>query len=249
MLRVEDGTTLPLLYHLNSEPWMNFEAYADQPYEVEFKHEKGIADPVSMPRPDANSQLLKLLAKRRSCRKFSSESLSLSALGTLLGGAYGLTNSTILPSGFRFHSRSVPSAGGLYPLELYLIANRIDGVTDGLYHFEAPTHLLKMIQPAPTNEQLERILLAQQFLQNANAIIFISAVFRRTLTKYGSRGYRYILLEAGHLAQNLCLLSAELDLGSLCVGGFWDSRLNSFIGLNGVDDAVVYCVGVGHPDE
>jgi len=98
-------------------------------------------------------------------------------------------------------------------------------------------------------QQLEQILLAEQFLENANLIVFIATVFRRTLSKYGSRGYRYVLFEAGHLAQNLCLLAAERNLGSLCVGGFWDSRVNAFLGLNGVDDAVVYCVGIGHPAE
>jgi len=246
MLPLEDGTTLPLLYHLNSEPWMNFEAYAEHAYEVEFKREEGIGDPVALPKPDEGSRLWQLLARRRSCRKFAPRSLPPAMLGTVLGGAYGLTNTTLLPSGFRFHSRSVPSAGGLYPLEMYLITQRVEGVSDGVHHYEVATRLLRPVRAVPTQEELVQLLLAQEFLENANAVIFLAAVFRRTLSKYGSRGYRYVLLEAGHVAQNLCLLAAELNLGSLCIGGFWDSRINRFLGLDGIHEAVVYSVGIGH---
>jgi SagB-type dehydrogenase family enzyme len=249
MLPVEDGTTLPLLYHLNSEPWMNLEAYADHPYEVEFKREQGIAEPVALPPPDSGNRLCELLLKRRSCRKFAAKPLPLTALGTLLRGAYGLTNTTILPSGFRFHSRSTPSAGGLYPLELYLITRQVEGIANAVHHYEVATSLLRPVKNEPAPEELVRLLLAQQFLENANVIILLSAVFRRTLSKYGSRGYRYILFEAGHVAQSLCLLAAELGLGSLCVGGFWDSRINRFLGLDGTHEAVVYGVGIGHSDE
>jgi SagB-type dehydrogenase family enzyme len=72
-------------------------------------------------------------------------------------------------------------------------------------------------------------------------------VFKRTLTKYGPRGYRYVLLEAGHVALNLCLLAGEHQLGSLCVGGFLDAKLNRFLGLDGINEAIVYCVGAGYP--
>jgi SagB-type dehydrogenase family enzyme len=245
MLLAEDGTTLSRLFHLNSEPWMNFEAYAEHPYEVEFKHEKGIAEPVELPGPDPGSRLYELLAKRRSCRAFASEFLPAATLGALLGGAYGLTGETILSGGLRFHSRAVPSAGGLYPLELYVLTNRVENITNAVHHYEVATRLLRPIKPGPTREELTGTLLTQPFLESANAIVFISAVFHRTLGKYGSRGYRYVLFEAGHVAQNLCLLAADLNLASLCAGGFWDSRLNRFLGLDGVDEAVVYCVGIG----
>ena len=245
MLPYQKPTALPLLYHLNSEPWMNFEAYADHPYDVEFKHRDGIGEPVKLPASGQNSALDRLFARRRSCRSFAQTSLPAPTLGALLTGAYGLTNAVTVPNGFRFHSRPVPSAGGLYPLELYLITNRVDGIEDRVYHFEAAARQLRPIAPKPSSDELARMLLTQQFLENANVIIFITAVFDRTLSKYGSRGYRYVLLEAGHVAQNLCLLAAEMELGSLCAGGFWDSRLNRFLGLNGVDEAAIYCVGVG----
>jgi SagB-type dehydrogenase family enzyme len=88
--------------------------------------------------------------------------------------------------------------------------------------------------------------MAQHFLENANVLFMFSAVFHRTLKKYGARGYRYILLEAGHAAQNVCLLAAEEGLGALCAGGFIDSKLNRFLEFDGRTESVLYCVGVGY---
>jgi SagB-type dehydrogenase family enzyme len=245
MIPIEDGTTLPLLYHLNSEPWMNLEAYAQHSYEVEFKHESGEA--VDLPSPRDGSHLLQLLAARSSCRKYAAGDMPLDTLSTLLVGAYGLTRLNQLESGIRFHSRPVPSAGGLYPLELYVMTHRVTGAQDGIHHFEAATNRLRQLQPFPTHEKLEELFLSQYFLENANALVMISAVFPRTLKKYGARGYRYVLFEAGHVAQTICLLAQEQALGSLCMGGFWDARLNAFLHFDGTTQAVVYCVGVGHP--
>jgi SagB-type dehydrogenase family enzyme len=245
MFPVEDGTTLPLLYHLNSEPWMNLEAYAEHTYEVEFKHESGAA--VELPAPSDSSSLRQLLRARGSCRKYAVKEMALETLSTLLAGAYGLTRLNQLDSGLRFHSRPVPSAGGLYPLELYVMTQRVAGIEDGIHHFESAANVLRRLQPFPSHEKLVELFLSQYFLDNANALVMISAVFPRTLRKYGARGYRYILFEAGHVAQTICLLAAEQQLGSLCVGGFWDARLNAFLQFDGTTQAVVYCVGVGHP--
>jgi SagB-type dehydrogenase family enzyme len=245
MIPVEDGTTLPLLYHLNSEPWMNLEAYAQHSYEVEFKREAGEA--VTLPIPGKQSHLMRLLAGRGSCREYVAADLPLETLSTLLIGAYGLTRLNQLDSGIRFHSRPVPSAGGLYPLELYVMTQQVTGVENGIHHFEAATNLLRRLQPFPAHEKLVELFLSQYFLENANALVMISAVFPRTLKKYGARGYRYILFEAGHVAQTICLLAQERGLGTLCMGGFWDARLNAFLQFDGTTQAVVYCVGLGHP--
>jgi len=251
MISVEDGTTLPLLYHLNSEPWMNLEAYAQHSYEVEFKREAGEA--LALPAPGENSHavshVMRSLSARGSCRKYAAREMPLETLSTLLGGAYGLTRLNKLESGLRFHSRPVPSAGGLYPLELYVMTRQVTGAKDGIHHFEAATNTLRHLQPFPPHEKLVELFLSQYFLENANLLVMISAVFPRTLRKYGARGYRYILLEAGHVAQTICLLAAEQQLGSLCMGGFWDARLNTFLKFDGTTQAVVYCVGVGHPLE
>jgi SagB-type dehydrogenase family enzyme len=168
-------------------------------------------------------------------------------VSTLLSGAYGLSRLNQLESGLRFHSRPVPSAGGLYPLELYVMTERVVGADDGIHHFELATNTLRHLQPRPDHGKLVEVFLSQYFLEHTNLLVMISAVFPRTLRKYGARGYRYVLFEAGHVAQTLCLLAAELGLGSLCVGGFWDARLNRLLHFDGTTQAVVYCVGIGHP--
>jgi SagB-type dehydrogenase family enzyme len=190
---------------------------------------------------------MRLLAARQSCRAYAAREMSLETLSTLLGGAYGLTRLNRLKSGLRFHSRPVPSAGGLYPLELYVMTHRVGGAPDGIHHFDVAANTLRLLQPPPSHEKLVELFLSQYFLDNANAVVMISAVFPRTLRKYGARGYRYVLFEAGHVAQSICLLAVEQHLGSLCVGGFRDGRLNRFLNMDGTTQAVVYCVGVGHP--
>ena len=87
-----------------------------------------------------------------------------------------------------------------------------------------------------------------EFVAAANVVVFLAAVFARTQTKYGPRGYRYVLLEGGHVAQNLCLMAAERGLGSLCMGGFIDAALNRFLDLAPLAEGAIYTVGVGHPE-
>jgi len=145
------------------------------------------------------------------------------------------------------HRRPAPSAGGLYPLEMYVAARSVDGLADGFYHYNVPRHELEPLPDAAPLDQLSDVLLVQPYVQSANVLVFLAAVFSRTLRRYGPRGYRYMLLEAGHVGQNLCLLAAELGLGTLCVGGFQDGMLNAHLGLDGRNEAVLYCVCAGFP--
>ncbi|MBZ5538828.1 MAG: SagB/ThcOx family dehydrogenase [Acidobacteriia bacterium] len=192
------------------------------------------------------SPLENLFYLRRSCRDFKKQSLPLSAVARLLYGAYGITGSAQLEGDQTMLTRTVPSAGGLYPLELYAVTNDVDGIKDGLYHYDVLHHCLEWLPEGPRLEEMGSCLMAQYFLQNANVVLFFAAVFSRTLNKYGPRGYRYVLLEAGHCAQNICLLVAEMNLAALCVGGFHDSQMNRMLGLDGRSEAVVYCLGIGH---
>jgi SagB-type dehydrogenase family enzyme len=237
MFRSDDSQSLSQLYHLNSEPWVN-PAALDAVYEVEYEETGG----VELPLPPAEaSPLLALIRARHSCRDFAPSALRLEDLATLLGGAYGITRRG------EIDDRATPSAGGLYPLELYVVARAIDGLADGIYHYNIRGHSLEFVRDACAPGELGHILLGQHFLEQANALLLFSAVFARTQRKYGPRGYRYALLEAGHAAQNLCLMAAERGLGGLCVGGFFDRRLNRLLQLDGVEKAVVYAVAIGHP--
>ncbi len=245
MLPFEDSSSLALLYHLNSEPWLNGEAYTE-PYEVQYKEVTTRGEPVRLPEASRESALLRLLRARHSSRRYEARSMPLTQLATLLAGAYGTTRVTDLSLGVNVYSRSVPSAGGLFPLEIYAAIHQVEGLENGIYHYNVRGHSLEPVQVRAGLRQLGQFLMAQHFLENANVLFMFSAVFHRTLKKYGARGYRYILLEAGHAAQNVCLLAAEEGLGALCAGGFIDSKLNRFLEFDGRTESVLYCVGVGY---
>src|SRR5579863_4681006 len=242
MLRAGDAFSLSLLFHLNSEPWVNPSA-AETPYEVEYKQTGGPA--VALPPPE-DTALSRLLAARRSCRAYVPRPVPLATLSTLLKGAYGITRSERFPGVGPVHLRGVPSAGALFPLEIYVLAQHVDSVDPGLFHYDVPNHTLEHLRGPVPPAELASALADQNYFDSAGVVIFITAVFSRTQTKYGPRGYRHLLLEAGHAGQSLCLLAAEAGLASLCIGGFPDSRLNAFLGVDGIHEAAVYTVGAGH---
>lgn len=243
-LPADDATTLALWYHLNSSVWSNVDAYLDSAYELSHK---AIADPEAIPlRPrDAGSPLTQAIEARRSCRRFSARTMPFEKLARVLHSSYGITGlRQEEKSAWASWGRATPSAGGLYPLELYAAVRDTESVPDGVYHYN------------PIEQQLERVascrlaeiwpcLYFPEFVENANLLLMISGVFERTLKKYGPRGYRYVLLEAGHCAQNVCLLSAELGLATLCLGGFRDGMINRTLGFDARQEAVLYCIGIG----
>ena len=246
MLPVDDARSLPLLYHLNSEPWLNLEAYMDPANEPQFKALESAAKVIALPPASSISDLSKLFEARYSCRRFERRRMPLGEVGEILTTAYGIVKTTQTTSGGWSCTRPVPSAGGLYPLEPYVALANVEAAGDGLYHYNVLHHQLELMREGQVIDEIGEYLLDQRFLQHANAIVFLSAVFERTMNKYGPRGYRYILLEAGHCAQNICLLAAERGLGVICIGGFYDGRLNHLLDLDGKNEAVVYCIGIGY---
>ena len=241
----EDITALSLLYHINSEPWQNLEAYQGDGYEVEYKSMAAPGDAFALPPPQA-TPLLGLLHARASCRQFQQRVMSQATLSTLLAGSYGVARLSQLPDNLMALYRTVPSAGALYPLELYVVVENVEGTADGLHHYNVREHSLELLKDKAEAAELRSALLTEPFIHNANVVIYLAAVFKRSQKKYGPRGYRYILLEAGHVAQNICLLATEQGLGSLCMGGFLDAKLNRLLGLSGDQEAVVYSVAVGY---
>ena len=163
----------------------------------------------------------------------SPKPLPLSTLSALLWGSYGIIRTdAVLLGGSLALMRPVPSAGGLFPLEIYVATQRVQDLPDGLHHYNVRNHALEPLSDGPVFKSLQPHLFMYPAIEHANAIVFLAAVFNRTQKKYGPRGYRYILLEAGHVAQNLCLLAVEQGLGTLCMGGYTDGELNQALGLN-----------------
>jgi SagB-type dehydrogenase family enzyme len=137
--------------------------------------------------------------------------------------------------------RPVPSAGALYPLELYVAALAVSGVEPGVYHYDPFRHRLALLGPAPFRE-LGQALVDPGLVDVAAAIVVVTAVFWRSRVKYGARGYRFALLEAGHLVQNALLAAADLHLAALPVGGFHDVVLDRVVAADGLDEACLYAL-------
>lgn len=161
----------------------------------------------------SDSSLEQLLAQRRSIRDYSDTALSIAEVGQLLWAAQGITNT----QGYR----TAPSAGALYPLELYLVTARVTGLARGVYHYQPRHHRLEKTSDDVLDE-LSRSALSQSCVKQAAAVIILAAVYQRTTKKYGKRGRRYVHMEVGHAAQNIFLQSGALNLATVTVGAFDD---------------------------
>lgn len=182
---------------------------------------------------------------RESMREFGSGMLSLQGLATMLHTAYGVTHSSTLPDGRAGQPlRAVPSGGALYPLELYVLAQRIDGIDAGVYHYDPWRHVLEQL-PQRAAYAPGELTAFPELLEPAAALILVTAVFWRTRFKYALRGYRFALLEAGHVGQNILLAATALQLASVSVGGVYDRRVEELLDVDGVNESLVYVVALG----
>jgi SagB-type dehydrogenase family enzyme len=198
---------------------------------------------VQLPRPALPSVGFESVVEaRRSERNLGPDAVVLSEVSTLLHAAYGVTHAHEA-TGQPY--RAVPSAGALYPLEIYPVAVRIEGLDAGLYHFDPLCHGLERLRPGAMGEELEALTVYPQLFTNAAIVFFVTAMFWRTRFKYGLRGYRFALLEAGHVGQNLVLTATAFGLTSAPVGGFYDRRVEAFLRIDGVNEAPVYAVSIG----
>jgi SagB-type dehydrogenase family enzyme len=247
MIRSDDASSLALLFHMNSEPWLNLEAYATSSVGGAYRPFP-CGESLRLSELKPVSELQRAIVERRSCRSFADKPLEASVASSLLGFAYGTTRSVMLADGQTATLRPVPSAGGLYPMELYFIAYRVNGLSGGVYRYHSLHHAVERIAPTPDTDGLSEALMAQYFIEHANLVIFMVASFDRTLRKYGPRGYRYMLLEAGHIGQVICLVATEFGLSTLCIGGFHDHKLGRLFGLREKEEGVLYSVAVGHPE-
>ena len=187
------------------------------------------------------------LAQRASCRRFAATPIERAELGTALHAGYGVLERLELWG--EFCARPVPSGGGLYPLELYVLSQRVRGLDAGVYHYLPLEHRLEVVRPDALPAHLSsEMFLGQPYLVEAAAIIVITAVVERSLWKYDDRGYRYIVLEAGHVAQNINLCAVGLGLGALNLGGFFDEDMMALLNLDSDREIVIYGVALGHSE-
>jgi len=133
----------------------------------------------------------------------------------------------------------------LYPIEVYVVVNNVEGLSRGIYHYNVQKHALELLKEGDFRRELTKAGLGQDMLGDANVTFVLSAVFERTRRKYGDRSLRYIYMEAGHISQNISLQAVSLGLSSVCVGAFYDEQVNHLIGLEGPTESVVYLQAVG----
>jgi SagB-type dehydrogenase family enzyme len=173
------------------------------------------------------------LARRRSVRQFAAKDLTLEQVSQLAWAAQGITDQ-------RRGLRTAPSAGALYPLEVYLVK------PDGMFRYLPQSHRLLGLSADDSRARLSQAAYGQPSVREAPLNFVIAAVYERTRVKYGARADRYVPIEAGHVGQNIHLQAVALGLGSVSVGAFDDKEVASALGLPG-DQEPLYIIPVGYP--
>jgi len=186
--------------------------------------------------------LLDALARRRSVREYGPPPLDLEELGGLLWAAAGVTARQV---GFAF--RTAPSAGGLFPIEHYVVANSVTGLEPGVYHYAVLDEALELLRGGDHRLTVAHAALDQAIAAEADAVFVWTAVLERSRWKYGQRFARYIFLDAGHIAENVALAAVALGLGSCQIAAFFDDEAAALLGVDEDDEPVVYMTTVGRP--
>ena len=184
-----------------------------------------ILDTIILPDPDHSSSLSieTVLQKRKSIRDYHDRPLTLSEVSQLLWAAQGVTR----PGGYR----TAPSAGALYPLEIYIIAGEVNDLPTGTYKYKPHAHELELITKGDVRLELYDAALDQSCIKEGAVVIVFSAVYERTTHKYGERGIRYVHMEVGHAAQNVYLQAVSLDLGTVVIGAFHDDDVKRIVNM------------------
>ncbi|HEY60887.1 MAG TPA: SagB/ThcOx family dehydrogenase [Anaerolineae bacterium] len=189
------------------------------------------------PEYDSNTSVEQALLERRSVRAYKDEPLTLTEVSQLLWAAQGITDPR---KGFR----TAPSAGALYPLEVYVVINNAEGVAKGVYKYKPHEHELVKVKDGGVRDELTVAALGQTCVGDGSMVIVFSAVYERTTQKYGDRGIRYVHMEAGHAAQNVYLQAVSLNLGTVVVGAFKDDEVRKILNMSD-EEHPLYIMPVG----
>lgn len=211
-----------------------------------YKHYRSPIRRITLPKPDltGDPNIWNALLRRRSRRGYIKDRpLTLGLLSVLLWATQGITA--------RWGSvlfRTAPSAGGLYPVETYLSVRLTEGLEPGIYHFRPHVFDLEFIKEGDHSRELADAALYQDIVSRCQVTFIWSAIVARDMWKYRERTYRYIYLDAGHIAQNLYLAAEAAGLGVCTVGAFYDDHVNGIVGLDGTEETALYMATVGWPD-
>lgn len=195
-----------------------------------------------------DAPLDQVIQQRMSCRVMSPATVPLNQLAALLHYSYGVTRSNE-GTGMPRASRAVPSGGALFPLEIFVHGKSIEGMEPGLFHYNPLQNNIRRVLDGDLSPRIAECLVPFQshLATDTSLMFFVTALFERSTFKYNARGYRFVLLEAGHVAQNLNLAAASLGLGAIDIGGYFDRKVDNLLGVDGIVHSTVYMIGVGKP--
>jgi SagB-type dehydrogenase family enzyme len=201
---------------------------------------------VPLPLPTLGDETLRgALRDRRTHRRFAVGTIDVRALGTLLGVTFGVQAWAQTEEG-PLALKTSPSGGARHSLEAYIWARHVEGLPAGLYHYRPADHALTRLEQAPAPGSVTRWLPQQAGYEGAGVVVVLTSVLARVAWRYrNARAYRVVLIEAGHLAQTFCLTATALGLAPFCTGALADSAIEGDLGLDGLDQPVIYSVGVG----
>ena len=182
------------------------------------------------------------IKQRKSVRNFQAKPISQGRLSYLLWASTGIQRTE---DGYEF--RTAPSAGALYPIETYVVVNNVKNFETGVYHYSIKSHELALIKQGDFKRAITMAALGQGMCAEAAAIFVWTAIFERCKWKYGQRAYRYIYLDAGHIAENLTLAAVSLNLGSCEIGALYDDHVNAILGIDGTEESTICMAVVGIP--
>ncbi len=181
---------------------------------------------IKLPEPTYKSDISieEALLNRRSVRSYRNEPLELTDISQLLWAAQGITSK-------QKGGRTAPSAGAIYPLEIFIACGNVNGISPGVYHYKPGSHLLQFVIAGDLRSALSNAAHLQASLNRGAAVIIIAAEYSRTTKKYSEKGTRYVNMEAGHAAQNICLQAISLNIGTVTMGSFNESKVKQLLNL------------------
>lgn len=184
---------------------------------------KGKTMKLPKPRFESPTSVEESLLSRRSIRDYGKDSLNVEQISQLLWAAQGITE--------KWGGRTAPSAGALYPLEICLLVGEVIGLKPGLYRYDPEDQSISQLKASDLRKKVTQASLGQDEIQRAPATFIISAVYERTMVKYGERGIRYVHMEVGSVAENIYLQAESLGLGTVFIGAFDDQEVKKVLGI------------------
>ena len=211
-----------------------------EPRAEPYKVYRSALEVIALPPADSTGggSLWAAIQKRRSVRRYAKKPLTLREVTQLLWASQGITSEA--------HGlRAAPSAGALYPIETYLMVNNVDGLKPGVYHYRVLSHALEFIRDGAFGQDLAEAAVGQAMCAAAPVVFVWTAIIQRSSWRYKQRAYRYIYLDAGHIAAHVSLAAVALGLGTCQIAAFFDKEVDAVVQVDGELEFTVYMTSVG----